>query len=85
MDDEVKFALNLGKTKAWYDVSLNHFELWATKSGIPWRAIKPHLDDVMDKARALWPQALKELPMDEHHKVALREHWQLLHNDFRVN
>lgn len=85
MDDEIKFALNLGKIKAWYEVSLNHFELWATKSGVPWRAIKPHLDDVMDKARALWPQAMKELPMGERHKAELSKHWSGLHEDFKIH
>ncbi|ODN65973.1 type II toxin-antitoxin system HipA family toxin [Methylophaga muralis] len=85
MDDEVKFALNLGKTKEWYNVSLSHFELWATKSGVPWRAIKSHLDDVMEKARALWPQALNDLPMDDEHKVKLREHWTALHEDFKIH
>ncbi|MCC5797790.1 MAG: type II toxin-antitoxin system HipA family toxin [Methylophaga sp.] len=85
IDDEVKFALNLGKTKEWYNVSLHHFELWATKSGIPWRAIKPHLDDVMEKARASWPQALRDLPMDEEHKAKLRAHWISLHEDFKIH
>lgn len=85
MDDEVKFALNLGKTKEWYNVSLSHFELWATKSGVPCRAIKSHLDDVMEKARALWPQALNDLPMDDEHKVKLREHWTALHEDFKIH
>ena len=81
---EQHFALNLAKTKAWYDVSYKHFEHWATKSDIPWRAIKPHLDDVMKKARSLWPEALKNLPMNEEHKQQLKAHWQKLHKDFRV-
>lgn len=85
MDDEVKFALNLGKTKEWYNISLSHFELWATKSGVPWRAIKSHLDDVMEKARALWPHALNDLPMDDEHKVKLREHWNALNEDFKIH
>lgn len=68
----------------WYQVSYAHFEYWAKKSGIPWRAIKPHLDDVMEKARSLWPQALKNLPMNEEHKQKLIKHWQNLHQDFRV-
>uniref|UniRef100_UPI003A91495B type II toxin-antitoxin system HipA family toxin n=1 Tax=Kangiella sp. TaxID=1920245 RepID=UPI003A91495B len=84
IENEQHFALNLAKTKAWYDVSYKHFEDWATKSDIPWRAIKPHLDDVMEKARTLWPNALKDLPMNEDHKQQLREHWQRLHEDFRV-
>lgn len=61
-----------------------HFEHWATKSGIPWRAIKPHLVDVTEKARTLWPNALKDLPMNEDHKQQLKGHWQRLHEDFRV-
>ncbi|MBU2239956.1 MAG: HipA domain-containing protein, partial [Gammaproteobacteria bacterium] len=81
---EQHFALNLAKTKAWYDVSYKHFEHWVTKSDIPWRVIKPHLDDTMEKARSLWPEALKNLPMNEEHKQHLREHWQRLHEDFQV-
>jgi len=60
--------LNLGKTKEWYSVTVEHFESWADKSGIPWRVIKPHIDDTMEKARTLWPDALKGLPMDEEQK-----------------
>ena len=83
IENEQHFALNLAKTKAWYDVSYKHFEHWAIKSDIPWRAIKPHLDDAMEKARTLWPEALKNLPMNEDHKQQLRQHWQRLHEDFR--
>ncbi|BBI54847.1 hypothetical protein HORIV_72680 [Vreelandella olivaria] len=54
------------------------------KADIPWRLIKLHLDDTLDKARNLWPQALTELPMHEPHKQALRAHWQRLHTDFRL-
>ena len=32
-------------------------------------------DAAMDKARYLWSDALKELPMDEKHKKALKKHW----------
>lgn len=84
IENEQHFALNLAKTKAWYDVSYKHFEYWAAKSNIPWRAIKPHLDDAMEKARSLWPNALKDLPMNEEHKQQLRAHWQRLHEDFRI-
>lgn len=84
MDDEKQFALNLGKTKDWYDISLAHFQYWAYHAGIPWRAIKPHLEDVIDKARRLWPEELKNLPMNEAHKLTLTKHWRNLQNDFRI-
>jgi len=84
MDDEKKYALNLGKTKEWYSVTIKNFEYWADKSGIPWRAIKPHIDDTMEKVRALWPEALKDLPMDEKHKEKLKAHWLKLQTDFRI-
>ena len=84
MENEQHFALNLAKTKAWYGVSYEHFEYWAKKSDIPWRAIKPNLDDVMEKARTLWPDALKELPMNEEHKQQLVQHWKRLNKDFRI-
>ena len=38
----------------------------------------------MEKARALWPEALKELPMDGDHKSALKAHWRQLHDDFKI-
>ncbi len=84
MGDEREFALNLGKDKNWYRASMEQFEYWAGKADIPWRAIKPHLLDTMDKARSLWPYALKDLPMDDEHKAGLAEHWQNLHPDFRI-
>ena len=85
IEHETQYALNLGKTKNWYTVTMAHFESWAEKSGIPWRVIKPHLDDTLNKARAMWPEALKELPMEESHKAGLRVHWKKLPKDFRID
>lgn len=82
--DEREYALNLGKTREWYRVDFSHFEAWAKKADIPWRAIKPHLADVMDRARTQWPQALKGLPMNDDHKRHLGRHWQALQADFRI-
>ena len=61
-----------------------HFQSWAVKSGIPFRAIKPHLDDTISKARELWPEALKALPMYKAHKEGLRAHWSKLQDDFKI-
>lgn len=82
---EKQFALNLGKTKAWYQVGFKQFQYWTEKSGIPWRAIKPHLDDVITKARTLWPDAIKNLPMNEKHKLHLKEHWAKLQDELRIS
>lgn len=82
---ERQFALNLGKNKDWYEASCAHFEAWAERAGLPWRRIKPHLDDTLSKARSLWPEALKALPMNEEHKETLTKHWSLLHKDFRIS
>lgn len=84
MNDEREFALNLGKSRDWYQVSLAQFEYWAGKAGLPWRAIKPHLLDTMERAGSQWPAALRDLPMDEAHKRELRSHWAKLHPDFRI-
>lgn len=84
IDGERHFALNLGKTKEWYDVSLENFQSWSDRAEIPWRVIKPHLDDVMDKARNLWREAINDLPMNEAHKQKLKDHWSNLHEDFRI-
>lgn len=84
MGDERKYALNLGKNKEWYKATMDHFELWAAKADIPWRAIKPHLFDTLDKARTLWQKELANLPMDDEHKQGLLEHWRNLDSDFRV-
>ena len=85
IENETQYALNLGKTKEWYTVTMAHFQSWAGKSGIPWRVIKPHLDDTMSKARELWPEALKALPMEETHKKGLRAHWIRLQDDFSIH
>jgi serine/threonine-protein kinase HipA len=84
IDNETKYALNLGKTKEWFSVTMDNFQYWANKSDIPWRAIKPHINDAMEKARVLWPEALKNLPMDELHKNKLKAHWKKLQTDFRI-
>lgn len=84
IDNERRYALNLGKTKEWYDVSNANFEAWARRADIPWRAIRPHLDDTMEKARSLWPKAIKDLPMIDEHKDRLREHWAKLQKDFQI-
>ena len=84
IENERQYALNLGKTKEWYDVTYENFEAWAKRAGVPWRAIKPHLDDALEKARSLWPDKLNELPMNEEHKVKLRTHWANLQKDFRI-
>lgn len=84
MEDEREFALNLATTKQWYDTDFSHFKRWAEKSDIPWRAILPHLNDTLEKARSLWPEALKGLPMNEEHKQKLKEHWSRLQHDFRI-
>ncbi len=85
IENETQYALNLGKTKEWYTVTMEHFQSWAEKSGIPWRAVKPHLDDTLSRARELWPEALKALPMDDTHKEVLRGHWRMLQEDFRID
>ncbi|MET4024868.1 serine/threonine-protein kinase HipA [Marinobacter sp. MBR-99] len=82
--DEHEFALNLAKAKDWYKSDMAQFQSWAEKSGIPWRAVKPHLQDTLDKARDQWPKALKELPMIPRHRQELTQHWQNLHPDFRI-
>ncbi len=84
IDNEQHFALNLGKTKDWHHINFSHFEYWAKKVGVPWRAIKPHLTDTLDKARAYWHTELDNLPMLDCHKAILREHWENLHSDFSI-
>lgn len=82
--NEKLFALNLGKTKQWYSASYANFELWAKHADLPWRAIKPHLDDTLARARDLWPGMLKDLPMNEAHKEELKHHWNNLPKEFRI-
>ena len=82
--DETKYALNLAKSKQWYAVTTANFQSWANSANIPWRAIKPHLNEVIEKARSVWPNALKDLPMDETHKEKLKNHWRNLPRDFRI-
>lgn len=77
-------ALNLGSNKDWYKANLGDFKTWSEKADIPWRAIKPHLNDTLDKARTLWTSALTDLPMQHNHKEQLEAHWRALSTDFRI-
>ncbi len=81
---ESTFALKLAKHKEWYQATLADFRYWAEKSGMSWSEIEPHLADVMDKARTLWPAALAELPMAAEHQRILKAHWRNLQADFQI-
>lgn len=81
---EDKLALNMAKTKDWYRINLNTFEIWATRTETPWPAIKAHLLDVLSQAKKQWPQKLIELPMNEKQKEQLKVHWGNLHDDFKI-
>ena len=84
MKNETDFALNINKNKNWYQLSWRQFEAWAGRIGVPWQAIKGELEDVLERARDLWPNALQSLPMMEAHQATLRAHWQSLHNDYKI-
>ncbi len=84
MGNETKYALSLNQTKEWFKVTFDHFHSWADKAGIPWKAIKPQLDETLEKARTIWPKKLDDLPMDDSQKSLLKEHWQALQPDFRI-
>ncbi len=84
MGDEREYALNLARNKHWYKTTFSQFKAWADKADIPWKAIKPQLDDTLSKARYLWPKSLDDLPVDYNQKKQLREHWRLLSTDLRI-
>lgn len=77
-------ALNMVRSKQWFEITMKHFEIWAEKSGAPWVAIKPHLIDVINLARKDWPDLLQELPMEAEQKAALKQHWKQLSIDFKL-
>ncbi|KXO06555.1 putative HipA protein [Moritella sp. JT01] len=79
-----KLALNMSSSKQWYEMTLAHFERWAKDAKLPWSAIKPHLLETIKLARATWPEMLDNLPMQDEHKDALRDHWLNLQPDFRI-
>ncbi|MGW1444953.1 type II toxin-antitoxin system HipA family toxin [Serratia rhizosphaerae] len=84
LPDESASALNMAREKRWPMISMQTFERWAERIGIPWPAIRVHLVDATDKARTLWPALLKDLPMADGHKAVLRQHWATLSPDFRL-
>ncbi len=81
---ETGIALNLGKEKKWYSISLQTFQTWSERTGVPWPAIKVHLLDALAAARDLWPGMLQDLPMHDLHKEVLRSHWSRLSADFKL-
>ena len=84
VEGEQEFALNMAKNKKWYQADMASFEAWAKRIGVPWQAIKVHLEETLELAREHWLNMLTELPMDELHKQTLKDHWQNLHHDFRI-
>jgi serine/threonine-protein kinase HipA len=82
--DESQYALNMDKTKNWYETSFDHFKSWAEYGDIPWRPVLYNLRASMEKVRSLWPAALNGSEMPEKQKDSLRAHWRRLHPDFRL-
>ena len=85
VEGEQEFALNMAKNKNWYQADMASFETWAKRIGVPWQAIKVHLEETLALARVHWSQMLTELPMHELHQQMLKAHWQNLHHDFRID
>ncbi len=81
---ELEFALNMARNKNWYNVDMASFEAWANRIGVPWQAVKVHLDETLILAREKWPDKLSELPMVDSQKDVLKRHWQNLQADFRI-
>ena len=84
VEGEQEFALNMAKNKNWYQAEMASFEVWAKRIGVPWQAIKVHLEETLELARAHWLQMLTDLPMHKSHQQTLKAHWQNLHHDFRI-
>lgn len=82
--DEYELALNLAKNKKWFQISFEHFQQWAKTADIPWRAIKPHLKEVIAQARSEWPKHFKQLGIPTFHQLYLKEHLNNLHSDFKI-
>lgn len=85
VEGEQEFALNMAKNKNWYQAEMASFEVWAKRIGVPWQAIKVHLEETLELARAHWLQMLTDLPMHKSHQQTLKAHWQNLHYDFRID
>lgn len=84
IDGESQYALNMAKIKNWKEASLEHFKRWAEYGDIPWKPVLYNLRASIEKARALWPQALANSPMPGDQQEILRAHWKQLHSDFRI-
>lgn len=85
VEGEQEFALNMAKNKNWYQAEMASFEAWAKRIGVPWQAIKVHLEETLELARAHWLQMLTDSPMHKSHQQTLKAHWQNLHYDFRID
>ena len=85
LPNEHTLAFRLGKENDWHRLSLSHFELWASRIGVSWPAIRVHLLDAVANARSEWPRLLDSLPMHNDHKMKLRLHWEKLSSDFKIN
>lgn len=82
--DEQEVALNMAHEKRWYQISMATFAAWAARIGVPWPALRVHLEEARQLAHERWPVMLAELPMHEAHKQALQAHQARLHPDFRL-
>ena len=84
LPDDHCLALNLNGKKEWYRLGEADFKQWSQKVGVAWPAVRTVLNDTVERARALWPEQLREMPMAEAHKILLKEHWRRLAPEWRI-
>jgi len=84
IENDNSLALNLGKEKKTFALTLDHFKHLAKRAGIDWRVIKKRVIETIQNAKENWRGILDDLPMHDSHKQKMKEYWKMLTPDFRI-
>lgn len=70
-----ELALNLAKTKAWSEMSLDRFASFAQRIGADPTAVTSIVRESVQKATGLWPTVRKSFPVSKLLEDRLVDHW----------
>lgn len=71
-------ALNLARSKAWDQLSLEHFSTFATRVGVAPREVTALVTETVERTLDHWPRVRREYPVSELLAQRLEAHWRRL-------
>lgn len=77
-------GLNMAKQKYFYDINMETFRYFAKRINAPEALVLNAVNRVVEKAKSIWPEKIKQLPLTENQLSALKGHSAKLQFPFNI-